>query len=89
MPDEKKTKKAKVDAPITAPVKRVGRPPKKRTYIVNVVCGTNTIELTFDNPQEFRRTEKQLAYNVKSGQPVTVTSGGTTYTFCKIDYMYR
>lgn len=74
--------------PISAPVKRVGRPPKVKQRKITVVCGTNQVELSIEDNALYTRIWKQLAYNVRGGQPVTVESNGTTYTFCKVDYIY-
>lgn len=74
--------------PISAPVKRLGRPPKVKQKKITVVCGANQVELSFEDEASYARTWKQLGYNVRSGQPVTVTENGTTYTFCKVDYIY-
>mgnify|MGYP003147600732 CR=1 FL=1 len=74
--------------PISAPVKRLGRPPKVKQKKITVVCGANQVELSFEDEASYLRTWKQLGYNVRSGQPVTVTENGLTYTFCKVDYIY-
>ena len=52
------------------------------------MCGTNQVELSIEDNALYTRIWKQLAYNVRGGQPVTVESNGTTYTFCKVDYIY-
>ena len=74
--------------PISAPVKRVGRTPKVKQRKITVVCGTNQVELSFESDTLYTRTWKQLGYNIRGGQPVTVESNGTTYTFCRVDYIY-
>ena len=74
--------------PISAPVKRVGRPPKVKQKKITVVCGSNQVELFFDDDTTYTRTWKQLGYNIRGGQPVTVESGGMKYTFCRVDYIF-
>jgi len=73
------------------PVRRVGRPPRVSTEVkrLTVVVNTEKIELSFSDESEYSRSIKRLAYNVKSGQPVEIESGGKTYTFCRIDYLIR
>tara|TARA_R110000824_G_scaffold278612_1_gene466885 strand:- start:2917 stop:3234 length:318 start_codon:yes stop_codon:yes gene_type:complete len=69
--------------------KRVGRPPKKRSYDMTVVVGGKPVLLSFDTEHECNSFFKKAAHSGSSRQPAFVVCDGKQYAFANIDYVVR
>tara|TARA_Y100000401_G_scaffold52326_1_gene41085 strand:+ start:2441 stop:2779 length:339 start_codon:yes stop_codon:yes gene_type:complete len=73
------------------PVRRPGRPPKAKAndYSCTVYSNGNAVNLKFDSLQELEAAFIQICHRPLTGRPATITAGGKTYTFLKVDYLVK